>query len=176
MSGQSHDKKYIASLDIGTTSLRCFIYDINVHIVGKASAKVCFIFHKYNLDFRLVLFNISISKTNAHFFLYSKILFFFWNFSQIELLYPQPGYVEINPGDLWQSIVATIQNAISDAKLNSNDITCLGISTQRSTFVTWDRVTGETFHNFITWKDLRADSMVRKWNDSVTLKVYKLEN
>lgn len=90
---------------------------------------------------------------------------------QIELLYPQPGYVEINPDELWQKILKTIQNAINDAQLNANDISCLGISTQRSTFITWDRTTGETFHNFITWKDLRADSMVRKWNDSVTLKV-----
>lgn len=86
-------------------------------------------------------------------------------------MYPQPGYVEINPDDLWQSIVQTIRNAIGDAKLKPADISCLGISTQRSTFITWDRITGETFHNFVTWKDLRADSMVRKWNDSVTLKV-----
>ncbi|XP_055322195.1 putative glycerol kinase 5 [Sitodiplosis mosellana] len=128
MSEKSHDKKYIASLDIGTTSIRCFIYDINVNIVGKACAN-------------------------------------------IELLYPQPGYVEINPDELWQKILKTIQNAISDAQLNAIDISCLGISTQRSTFITWDRTTGETFHNFITWKDLRADSMVRKWNDSVTLKL-----
>ena len=47
----------------------------------------------------------------------------------------------------------------------------MGISTQRSTFITWNRETGETFHNFITWKDLRADEMVRKWNSSVALKV-----
>lgn len=59
----------------------------------------------------------------------------------------------------------------SDANLTARDITCLGISTQRSTFITWDRETGETFHNFITWKDLRADAMVRKWNSSLTLKV-----
>lgn len=88
-------------------------------------------------------------------------------------MYPQPGYVEINADVLWQSILSTIRNAISAAKLKSSDISCLGISTQRSTFITWDRVTGETFHNLITWKDLRADSMVRKWNDSVTLKVSK---
>lgn len=40
MSEKSHDKKYIASLDIGTTSIRCFIYDINVNIVGRACANV----------------------------------------------------------------------------------------------------------------------------------------
>lgn len=42
MDENSHDQKYIASLDIGTTSIRCFIYDINVHIVGRACANVWF--------------------------------------------------------------------------------------------------------------------------------------
>lgn len=79
--------------------------------------------------------------------------------------------MEINPDELWASIVSTIRLAIEDAKLSASDVACLGISTQRSTFITWDRCTGEPFHNFITWKDLRADSMVRKWNDSVTLKL-----
>lgn len=157
MSEKSHDKKYIASLDIGTTSIRCFIYDINVNIVGRACANV-----NIQLLLKKIMYNTNVILTgkNKSFFLY-----------QIELLYPQPGYVEINPDELWQSILKAIQNAISDAKLTATDISCLGISTQRSTFITWDRTTGETFHNFITWKDLRADSMVRKWNDSVTLKV-----
>lgn len=92
-------------------------------------------------------------------------------FIKIELLYPQAGYVEINPDDLWNSIIKTVKDAIENAKIAASDLSCLGISTQRSTFVTWDKQTGETFHNFVTWKDLRADSMVRKWNNSVTLKV-----
>lgn len=90
---------------------------------------------------------------------------------QIELLYPQPGYCEINPDALWKAVVKTIREAIHNARLTPKDISCMGISSQRSTFITWDRETGETFHNFITWKDLRADAMVRKWNSSVTLKV-----
>lgn len=93
------------------------------------------------------------------------------NRKQIDLLYPHAGYVEIDPNAIWPAIVKVIRNAISSASLSANDIAGLGISTQRSTFITWDRKTGETFHNFITWKDLRADPMVRKWNSSVTLKV-----
>lgn len=87
------------------------------------------------------------------------------------MIYSRPGYVEIEPEIFWKSIVNTIRNAIVSANLKAEDITCLGISTQRSTFITWDRITGETFHNFITWKDLRADSLVRKWNTSLTLMV-----
>lgn len=40
MSDTSEQRKYIAALDIGTTSLRCFIYDNNVQLIGKASDKV----------------------------------------------------------------------------------------------------------------------------------------
>lgn len=89
----------------------------------------------------------------------------------MELLYPEPLYVEIDPDKLWQSIVRTIQNAIKDARLTAAEIACLGISTQRSTFITWSRESGKPFHNFITWKDLRADALVKKWNSSCILKV-----
>lgn len=54
------------------------------------------------------------------------------------------------------------------------DITCLGISTQRSTFITWDKLTGQAFHNFVTWKDIRADSLVKKWNSSFIIKVNEI--
>lgn len=50
MNENSHDKKYIASLDIGTTSVRCFIYDIDVRTVGRACADVN-IFLKLQLNF-----------------------------------------------------------------------------------------------------------------------------
>jgi len=44
----------------------------------------------------------------------------------------------------------------------------LTISTQRCTFLTWDHRSGEYYHNFITWKDLRADELVEQWNNSWT--------
>nr|CAD7601262.1 unnamed protein product [Timema genevievae] len=62
-----------------------------------------------------------------------------------------------------------------DAGVNLNQVTCLGISTQRSTFTTWHKDTGKTFHNFITWKDIRADGLVREWNDSYTMMFNHLE-
>lgn len=146
----TEEKKYIAALDIGTTSLRCFIYDSNVRICGVASEKV---------------------KCIDIVAIHCRRLKIFLRFIKIELLYPQPGYCEINPDDLWTAVLKTIREAIENAKLTAKDITCLGISSQRSTFTTWDRESGDTFHNLITWKDLRADALVRKWNSSVTLKV-----
>nr|CAD7455589.1 unnamed protein product [Timema tahoe] len=62
-----------------------------------------------------------------------------------------------------------------DAGVSLNQVTCLGISTQRSTFTTWHKDTGKTFHNFITWKDIRADGLVRDWNNSYTMMFNRLE-
>ncbi|XP_039488938.1 putative glycerol kinase 5 [Drosophila santomea] len=86
----------------------------------------------------------------------------------VELLNPQPGYFEIEPESLWRKIVSVITQAVKNAKLTPTDITCLTISTQRCTFLTWDHRTGEYYHNFITWKDLRADELVDQWNTSWT--------
>nr|CAD7572466.1 unnamed protein product [Timema californicum] len=58
-----------------------------------------------------------------------------------------------------------------NAGVSLNQVTCLGISTQRSTFTTWHKDTGKTFHNFITWKDIRADGLVRYWNNSYKMMV-----
>lgn len=60
-----------------------------------------------------------------------------------------------------------------DAKINVSQLLCMGISTQRGTFITWDRKTGEPFHNFITWKDIRSDQLCKQWNQSFRLKCIK---
>ncbi|XP_023288385.1 putative glycerol kinase 5 [Orussus abietinus] len=49
-------------------------------------------------------------------------------------------------------------------------IACLGISTQRGSFTTWNPETGKHYHRFITWKDLRADTLVQEWNSSMIMK------
>lgn len=54
------------------------------------------------------------------------------------------------------------------------DISGLGISTQRGTFVTWNPETQEYYHNFITWKDLRANDLVDRWNNGVTMKAFHI--
>lgn len=50
------------------------------------------------------------------------------------------------------------------------DIKSIGISTQRATFITWRKSNGKAFHNFITWKDLRANDLVQEWNNSLTMR------
>lgn len=53
-----------------------------------------------------------------------------------------------------------------DAKIDVAQIKSLGISTQRATFITWKKDTGEYLHNFITWKDLRALKLIKQVNSS----------
>ncbi len=74
--------------------------------------------------------------------------------SQLEFrqIYPQPGWVEHDPGDIWTSQLHVAQ-AIVD---NPRDIAAIGISNQRETTVIWDRSTGEPIHNAIVWQDRRT--------------------
>ncbi|XP_017709694.1 putative glycerol kinase 5 isoform X2 [Piliocolobus tephrosceles] len=53
-----------------------------------------------------------------------------------------------------------------------NQIVGLGISTQRGTFITWNKKTGNHFHNFISWQDLRAVELVKSWNNSLLMKIF----
>ncbi|XP_063242555.1 putative glycerol kinase 5 isoform X2 [Bacillus rossius redtenbacheri] len=89
---------------------------------------------------------------------------------QVELLYPEIGREEIDPEKLWTIILKVMRDALSKAGVGAHQVSGLGISTQRATFVTWHRRTGQPFHNFVTWKDVRADRLVRQWNDSLTMK------
>jgi len=70
-----------------------------------------------------------------------------------------------------QPIFCKCVTCVAVSGVNPHQIVCFGISTQRSSFITWDRETGKPFHNFITWKDVRADSLVQQWNKSLTMKV-----
>ncbi|CAH1164108.1 unnamed protein product [Phaedon cochleariae] len=85
---------------------------------------------------------------------------------KVKLYYPQPGWVEIDPDELFSDILNIVHQAMNDANVAFTDIKSLGISTQRSTFITWKKNTGEHLHNFITWKDLRATDLLKDINNS----------
>lgn len=74
-------------------------------------------------------------------------------FSQI---FPQDGWVEHDPEEIWESVVATIKIAMSAAKVGAEEIAAIGITNQRETTVIWDRATGKPIHNAIVWQDRRT--------------------
>ena len=71
--------------------------------------------------------------------------------------YPQPGWVEHDPLEIWQTQRDTIGEAIHRAGIAARDIRAIGITNQRETTVVWDRRTGEPIHRAIVWQDRRAE-------------------
>ncbi|ALS96972.1 glycerol kinase GlpK [Lacimicrobium alkaliphilum] len=70
--------------------------------------------------------------------------------------YPQSGWVEHCPEDLWLSILYCCTTLLSRHKLSGKDIIGLGISNQRETTLVWDKETGEPVYNAIVWQDRRT--------------------
>ncbi|RLK50281.1 glycerol kinase [Alkalispirillum mobile] len=70
--------------------------------------------------------------------------------------FPQPGWVEHDPGEIWQSQLAVAIQAVERAGLSRGDISALGLTNQRETTLLWDRQTGEPLHRAIVWQDRRT--------------------
>src|SRR6516165_2787474 len=80
--------------------------------------------------------------------------------------FPQSGWVEHNPEDIWQTVLATCRDAIAKAGLAARDIAAIGIANQRETTLVWDRATGKPIHNAIVWQDRRTAEICRKLKDA----------
>ena len=70
--------------------------------------------------------------------------------------FPQPGWVEHDPMEIWASEAAVIAEAISKIGINGKDIAAIGITNQRETTIVWDAETGKPVHNAIVWQDRRT--------------------
>jgi len=75
---------------------------------------------------------------------------------EIEQHYPHSGWVEHDPEDIWDSVVATCRAAMEKAGATAADIAAIGITNQRETTVVWDRQTGKALHRAIVWQDRRT--------------------
>ncbi len=76
--------------------------------------------------------------------------------------YPQLGWVEHDPEDIWRDTVATMREAVATAGVDPADIAGIGITNQRETVVVWERATGRPIYNAIVWQDRRtADACAR---------------
>ena len=74
-------------------------------------------------------------------------------------IYPQPGWVEHDPEDLWQTQLATAQEALAKAGITAAQVKAIGITNQRETTVVWNRRTGRAIHNAIVWQDRRGEPL-----------------
>jgi len=76
-----------------------------------------------------------------------------------EQIYPQPGWVEHNPKEIWERSQQVMDGALGKAGGDASAIAGLGITNQRETSVVWDRNTGEPVYNAIVWQDTRTDKI-----------------
>ena len=71
-------------------------------------------------------------------------------------IFPQPGWVEHNPMEIWSSQAYVIAEAITSIDINGLDIAAIGITNQRETTIVWDAETGDPIYNAIVWQDRRT--------------------
>ncbi|QSB04418.1 glycerol kinase GlpK [Natronoglycomyces albus] len=76
--------------------------------------------------------------------------------------FPQPGWVEHDANDIWETTSNVVFAALDQAGLTIADLAGLGITNQRETTVVWDRETGQPVHRAIVWQDLRTDALVKR--------------
>lgn len=76
--------------------------------------------------------------------------------------FPESGWVEHDPEDLWRTTVETCLGAVAKAGLEVGEIAGIGITNQRETTLVWDRLTGKPVHNAIVWQDRRTSDYCRK--------------
>ncbi|MBN8957545.1 MAG: glycerol kinase GlpK [Rhizobiales bacterium] len=71
-------------------------------------------------------------------------------------IYPQPGWVEHDPEEIWRTVVDTVRQAMAKAGVTARQVAGIGITNQRETVLIWDRATGKPIHNAIVWQDRRT--------------------
>ncbi|MEG5018703.1 MULTISPECIES: glycerol kinase GlpK [unclassified Microcoleus] len=84
------------------------------------------------------------------------------NQQEHQQIYPQPGWVEHNPDEIWQRTQSVIKNALEIGNIDPKDIAALGITNQRETTIVWDRKTGKPYGNAIVWQDTRTHQICEK--------------
>jgi glycerol kinase len=71
-------------------------------------------------------------------------------------IFPQPGWVEHDPVEIWSSQFGVAMEALAQADVKASAVAAIGITNQRETAIIWDRKTGEPIHNAIVWQDRRT--------------------
>ncbi|MGC1602090.1 MAG: glycerol kinase GlpK [Candidatus Acidiferrales bacterium] len=82
---------------------------------------------------------------------------------QHQQIYPQPGWVEHDPDEIWLRTQQVISEAIQAKNLRPSDLVAIGITNQRETTLAWDRRTGEPVYNAIVWQDTRVEDAVAEF-------------
>ena len=84
---------------------------------------------------------------------------------ELAQMYPQPGWVEHDPLEIWRLQLATAREALAKAGISAAQVKAVGITNQRETTVVWSRSTGLPVHHAIVWQDRRAEPRCAELRD-----------
>ena len=114
---------YILTVDQGTTSTRCMIFDRAGNSLGSGQ-------------------------------------------QEFEQYYPNPGWVEHDPEEIFLSVVSALRKAVDKSGVDPAKIEAIGITNQRETTIVWDKLTGKPIHPAIVWQCRRTAPICEKWKEN----------
>ena len=79
--------------------------------------------------------------------------------------FPQPGWVEHDPEEIWQSQLRAARGALAAAGASAQDVAAIGITNQRETALVWDRATGEPIYDAIVWQSRQREAQAQALAD-----------
>lgn len=79
-----------------------------------------------------------------------------------EQMYPEPGWVEHDPLEIWENTESVVTSALEDAEIEPEQLAAIGVTNQRETTLLWDADTGKPVHNAIVWQDRRTTDRVEQ--------------
>ncbi len=80
-------------------------------------------------------------------------------YAELPQYFPQPGWVEHDPEEIWSTVARSARSALSEARVDGGEIAAIGITNQRETTIVWDRATGAPIHRAIVWQCRRTAPM-----------------
>jgi glycerol kinase len=82
-------------------------------------------------------------------------------YTELPQYFPEPGWVEHDPEEIWSSVTRSAAAALAMAGLDAGDVAAIGITNQRETTLLWDRESGRPLHRAIVWQDRRTADRCR---------------
>jgi len=95
------------------------------------------------------------------------------SYRQLNQYYPEPGWVEQDAKEIWQSTLSVIKGVIEKSKISPSKIEAVGITNQRETTLFWDKNTGEPLGRAIVWQCRRTVDICEKWKKQGFEKIVK---
>ena len=87
------------------------------------------------------------------------------HYEEHQQIFPQPGWVEHDPLEIWQRTQNVLQGALDKGHIQAKEIAALGITNQRETTLVWDKATGRPYGNAIVWQCTRTRGLCQRLND-----------